>query len=73
MKKQIVGLLLALFLLAGLLPATAMAEEGVSYLDAAGAMQTCTSAIEVTNNDTSWGTAGTTTWYVATGNITIGT
>ena len=53
MKKQIVGLLLALFLLAGLLPATAMAEEGVSYLDAAGAMQTCTSAIEVTNNDTS--------------------
>lgn len=41
----------------------------VSYLDETGTSQTCDSATEVTSSDTEW----TTGWYVATGNITIGT
>ena len=41
----------------------------VSYLDETGTSQTCASATEVTSSDTGW----TTGWYVATGNITIGT
>ena len=79
MKKQIVGLLLALFLLAGLLPTTVFAAEGdVTYLyyDANDAnWQTGTKAASeyavVTSGNTSWGTAGTTTWYVATDDIAI--
>ena len=71
MKKQIVGLLLALFLLAGLLPTTVLAAEGdVTYLycDANGAnWQTGTKSVgdytPVTSNVTKW-TSG---WYVATG------
>ena len=41
----------------------------VSYLGETGTSQTCASATEVTSSDTEW----TTGWYVATGNITIGT
>ena len=52
MKKRILSLLLAICLVAGLLPTTALAADGVSYLDAAGTMQTCTSAKEVTSSDT---------------------
>lgn len=35
------------------------------------ASRTCNSATEVTSADTSWGTAGQDTWYVASGNITM--
>ena len=69
MKKRILSILLCCVMLVGLLPTVALAEGGVSYLDETGTSQTCDSATEVTSSDTEW----TTGWYVATGNITIGT
>ena len=42
--------------------------SGISYLDATGNMQTCSNATEITASTTTWN-AG---WYVANGNVTIG-
>ena len=68
-------------LLVGLLPTVAFAAEGdVDYLycDANGAnWATGTKSVGeytlVTSDDTSWGTDGTTTWYVVQGDVTFGT
>ncbi len=72
MKKRILSILLCCVMLVGLLPTVALAEGGVSYLDATGTEQTCASATEVTSSDTGWGTSGTTTWYVVQGTVIIG-
>lgn len=58
MKKRLFSLLTALALCLSLLPATALAETNVQYLDANGTTQTCTSATEVTSSDRTWGDDG---------------
>ena len=72
------SILLTACLLVGLLPTVAFAAEGdVDYLycDANGAnWATGTKSVGeytlVTSDDTSWGTDGTTTWYVVQGDVT---
>ena len=81
MKKRLLSILLTACLLVGLLPTVAFAAEGdVDYLycDANGAnWATGTKSVGeytlVTSSDTTWGTAGTTTWYVVQGNVAFGT
>ena len=70
MKKRLLSILLTACLLVGLLPTVALAATAtnVSYLDASGKSQTCTSATEVTSSDTGW----TTGWYVVQGTVEIG-
>lgn len=46
--------------------------NSVTYLDAGGAEQTCGNATVVESGTTTWGTAGQTTWYVVSGEVTIG-
>ena len=41
--------------------------NGISYIDAGGTEQTCTSATEVTASSTTWNTG----WYVVNSNVTI--
>lgn len=66
MTKGILGLLLALCMLAALSPAGALADT-VTYLDDKGAEQTCTTATVVTSDLATW-TEG---WYVVNGDVTI--
>ena len=53
------------------------AQPGVKYLtynedSKKMVSETCDSATEVTSADTTWGTAGQESWYVASGDITMG-
>lgn len=73
MKKMLV-LLLTLCLLAGLLPATALAAEDVSYVDEHNESRICESATEVQNSTETnpdepitWSED----WYVVNGDVTI--
>ena len=73
-RRMALSLLLTLTLcmIAGFFPGgiviTARAAENVSYLDADGATQTAASATEVTSGSTAWENG----WYVASGEVTIG-
>ena len=72
MKKKILSILLVLCMVLTLAPPAAFAAEPVSYLDADGTVKTCTQYTVVTSGSAvQWGTSGTTTWYVAQGNVTI--
>ena len=79
MKKRLFSIITALALCLTLLPATALAADGdvtYRYCDADGTnWQTGTKSTseytKVTSDDASWGTDGTTTWYVAQGEVTI--
>ena len=71
-SRRALSLLLTLCMIAGFFPGgiviTARAAENVSYLDADGATQTAASATEVTSDSTAWESG----WYVASGEVTIG-
>ena len=71
MKKHILCILLIACMLVGLLPTAALADDNVPYLDENGTEQICANATEVTKDIIDWGTKGTTTWYVARGEVTI--
>lgn len=60
------------FASAALAPATAWAADNVKYLDENGATKTAASATEVTAADSTWGIQGSETWYVAQGEVSIG-
>ena len=68
-KRKWLSLLLCATMVIMMLPATAWAADGVSYLDASGVTQTCATATEVTDSDSevTWN-AG---WYVVQGTVTI--
>lgn len=73
-KRRILSILTALALCLSLLPATALAEDvsNVGYLDAAGALQTCTSATKVQVGSPNWtGTDSDSSWYVVSSDVTI--
>ena len=57
----------AMTLLAALLTATTAWADGISYLDATGAQQSCTNYTTVESNSTDWNNA----WYVVSSNTTI--
>lgn len=72
--KKMLALLLTLCLLAGLLPATALAVGGVSYVDVDGTEKNCDNATEVQNSTETnpekpitWSED----WYVVKGDVTI--
>lgn len=69
--KKMLALLLTLCLLAGLLPATALAVDNVSYLDADSQVKTCPSATEVTSTTTTWTATEGQAWYVVNSDVTI--
>ena len=72
--KKMLALLLTLCLLAGLLPATALAAENVSYVDEHNESQTCDSATEIIAGSTTWkATDGQQAWYVVNNTVTIDT
>ena len=77
-KKRWISVLLSVCILLTMLPLsgiTALAADDISYLSYEnGNWQTKTQngCTEITNGNTSWGTIGTESWYVAQGNITIG-
>ena len=76
MKKRLFSIITALALCLTLLPATALAATNVTYYywDSSAKQlkqANCSNATEVTGSDTSWGTDGTTTWYVAQGKVDI--
>lgn len=72
--KKMLALLLTLCLLAGLLPATALAAEEVPYVDEQNKSQTCESATEITAGSTTWAaTDGQEAWYVVNNTVTIDT
>ena len=71
MKKHILCILLIACMMVGLLPTAALADDNVPYLDENGTEQICANATEVTKDIIDWGTKGTTTWYVARGEVTI--
>ena len=68
MKRIVLAILLAVIMTVSLFAVGAAADNSVPYVDADGTPQTCTSATEVTANDTKW-TGG---WYVAEGSIKLG-
>ena len=72
--KRAGAALLCLALLAGLLPAGALAADpGISYIDAEGKPQTRDSATAVAEGVTEWtGSDPDGGWYVVNGNIEIG-
>lgn len=74
MKKKL-GWILSLTLCFALMIAatlvTASASASVSYIDANGDEQTCASATEGTESDTTWGDDGNNGWYVVNGDVTI--
>src|SRR5574344_801750 len=73
MKKRLLAAVLCLCMVVTLLPTAAFAEDGVAYLDENGNAQTYNGPYTtVTSTDTTWGVAGTTTWYVLSGNVTVG-
>ena len=61
---------LALFAALVWVPA-AFADDNVLYLDEDGAEQYQNGVIQVQQGETTWGTAGGETWYVASGTVTI--
>ena len=70
--KKMLALLLTLCLLAGLLPATALAEDGVSYVDVDGVEKNCDNATEVTSATTTWtATDEQKAWYVVSDDVEI--
>ncbi|MFQ7138388.1 Ig-like domain repeat protein [Evtepia sp.] len=76
MKRRLLSLFCALALCLGLLPATALADNGTltyQYYDTvSGQMTEGTYTGEyttVTSSDTDWGTSGQTTWYVVSGTV----
>lgn len=72
--KKMLALLLTLCLLAGLLPATALAAGKVSYVDEHNKSQTCDSATEIIADSTTWAaTDGQEAWYVVNNTVTIDT
>ena len=78
MKKRVLIPLLAVCLLAALLPATALAAtaSNVSYYnwnDSAKKLEekTCDTATVVSSGDTTWGDDGNDSWYVVNSNVTI--
>ena len=70
-KMKWLSLFLAIAMVLSLLPATALAEDGILYLDAGGTEQICTDANVLTSSSFTWGTAGQTTWYVVQGTVKI--
>ncbi|HIY33018.1 MAG TPA: Ig-like domain-containing protein, partial [Candidatus Evtepia faecavium] len=81
-KKRLGAVLLSLALCLSLLPGTALAAENVGYIYYEWNETTQTlsgpksgnadSATEVTASDTTWGASGSTSWYVAQGEVEIG-
>ena len=72
--KKMLALLLTLCLLAGLLPAPALAATNVSYVDEHNESQTCDSATDITAGSTTWAaTGGQEAWYVVNNTVTIDT
>ena len=71
MKTKWLSLFLAIAMVLSLLPATALAGDGILYLDAGGTEQICTDANVLTSSSFTWGTAGQTTWYVVQGTVKI--
>lgn len=69
MKKKFLSILLTAAMCFALLPSTALAAEGITYLDAAGAAQTCANFITVdsSESDVNWDSG----WYVVNGKKTI--
>ena len=80
MKKRLLSIMTALALCLSLLPTVALAAAPVTdvpYYDWNSdtkqlESKACASATEVTSGGTGWGTSETTTWYVVTGNVEIG-
>lgn len=74
MKKKL-GWILSLTLCFALIIAetlvTASADTSVSYIDENGDEQTCASATEVTESDSTWGDDGNNGWYVVNDDVTI--
>ncbi|MGN0671447.1 MAG: hypothetical protein ACI4KE_02330, partial [Anaerovoracaceae bacterium] len=71
--KKILSILLSVCVILAFMPQMAFADTvaSITYLDASGAQKTCDNATPVTEDDTTWGTDGQTTWYVAQGYVTI--
>ncbi len=77
MKKRIISLLLAVCMVLSLVPTMVFAEGGVEYryCDENGKnwqTGTKTEYTVVSSEDYTWGDDGNGGWYVATGNVTIG-
>ena len=72
MKRSALALILAVLMTVCLLTVSALAD-GVSYLDADRNEQTCDNPTAVESTSTAWGSAGQTTWYVVSRNVTIET
>ena len=71
-KRRILSILTALALCLSLLPATALAVEDVTYLDADGNTASCNSATVVTTSTKEWtGTLSDGAWYVVNSDIII--
>ena len=77
MKRRLLSMFCALALCLGLLPATALADNGTLtyqyYNTESGQMTEGTYSGDyttVTSSDTAWGTSGQTTWYVVSDNVT---
>ena len=78
MKKRVLIPLLAVCLLAALLPAAALAAtaNSIAYYDWSDSEKklvpkTCPAATVVSSGDTAWGTEGKTSWYVVNQNVTF--
>lgn len=70
--KKMLALLLTLCLLAGMVPATALAADDVSYVDENGDTKTCASATDVVAENTTWSSEdGQAAWYVVNSEVTI--
>ena len=77
MKKRMLSLLLAICMVLSLVPTAVFAEGGVEYryCDENGKnwqTGTKTEYTVVSSEDYTWGDDGNGGWYVATGNVTIG-
>ena len=75
MKKKILALLLCAVLVLSILPMAGAAADPVQYLAFVASSgefknETCTDYTVITNQ-TAWGTAGATTWYVASGTVSL--
>lgn len=73
--KRSVSVMLTILMVVGVftaLPITASAATGVTYLDADGATQTC-SSYETFTGQRTWGAEGETKWYVAESDFTYPT
>ena len=75
MKKKILSACLAMALMVMMIPTSAFADGGGSFVDENGQTQTLTEEATVINADNipeTLGAADTTSWYIVQGDVTIG-